>query len=157
MIMVDAYRQPYIPFYLTTKEFFELARDRLRPAAWWRSTSATRGVGPAREVLSATLRSVFAYVARDPVNATNTILMGSARRCRARTLRRRRAPCPPTCGRSRGAAGRLGPPLPAATSTPTTTRRSSGSSTRRSWRRRPEERNEYAALLALASSFERLD
>ena len=30
-IMVDAYRQPYIPFYLATEEFFELARDRLAP------------------------------------------------------------------------------------------------------------------------------
>ena len=30
-IFVDAYRQPYIPFYLTTKEFFELVRDRLNP------------------------------------------------------------------------------------------------------------------------------
>ena len=31
MIIVDAYRQPYIPFYLATREFFELARDRLAP------------------------------------------------------------------------------------------------------------------------------
>ena len=30
VITVDAYRQPYIPFYLTTKEFFEEVRDRLR-------------------------------------------------------------------------------------------------------------------------------
>ena len=30
-IFVDADRQPYIPFYLTTREFFELVRDRLRP------------------------------------------------------------------------------------------------------------------------------
>ena len=30
-IFVDAYRQPYIPFYLTTREFFTLVRDRLRP------------------------------------------------------------------------------------------------------------------------------
>ena len=30
-IFVDAYRQPYIPFYLTTREFFALVRDRLRP------------------------------------------------------------------------------------------------------------------------------
>ena len=29
--MVDAYRQPYIPFYLTTREFFALVRDRLEP------------------------------------------------------------------------------------------------------------------------------
>src|SRR5215218_8142894 len=28
VIVVDAYRQPYIPFYLATREFFELARDR---------------------------------------------------------------------------------------------------------------------------------
>jgi spermidine synthase len=31
IIIVDAYRQPYIPFYLATREFFELARDRLEP------------------------------------------------------------------------------------------------------------------------------
>jgi spermidine synthase len=31
LIVIDAYRQPYIPFYLATEEFFELARDRLRP------------------------------------------------------------------------------------------------------------------------------
>src|ERR671931_2846885 len=30
-IFLDTYRQPYIPFYLTTKEFFQLARDRLLP------------------------------------------------------------------------------------------------------------------------------
>jgi predicted membrane-bound spermidine synthase len=29
VIVVDAYRQPYIPFYLATREFFELTRDRL--------------------------------------------------------------------------------------------------------------------------------
>jgi hypothetical protein len=29
MIAVDAYRPPYIPFHLTTVEFFQLARDRL--------------------------------------------------------------------------------------------------------------------------------
>jgi spermidine synthase len=31
VIIVDAYRPPYVPFYLTTKEFFELVRDRLYP------------------------------------------------------------------------------------------------------------------------------
>jgi spermidine synthase len=30
-ILIDAYRQPYIPFYLATKEFFELTRDHLNP------------------------------------------------------------------------------------------------------------------------------
>ena len=31
LIVVDAYRQPYIPFYLATKEFFALVRDHLAP------------------------------------------------------------------------------------------------------------------------------
>lgn len=31
VIIVDAYRPPYVPFYLATKEFFALVRDRLRP------------------------------------------------------------------------------------------------------------------------------
>jgi spermidine synthase len=31
LIVVDAYRQPYVPFYLATTEFFRLARKHLRP------------------------------------------------------------------------------------------------------------------------------
>ena len=31
LIVADAYHQPYVPFYLTTREFFRLARDRLEP------------------------------------------------------------------------------------------------------------------------------
>jgi spermidine synthase len=31
LIVIDAYRQPYIPFHLTTKEFFEEARRHLSP------------------------------------------------------------------------------------------------------------------------------
>ncbi len=31
LIFVDAYRQPYVPFYLATREFFALARRRLAP------------------------------------------------------------------------------------------------------------------------------
>jgi spermidine synthase len=31
LILVDAYRPPYVPFYLTTREFFRLARSRLEP------------------------------------------------------------------------------------------------------------------------------
>ncbi len=31
VVVVDAYHQPYIPFYLATEEFFELVRDRLTP------------------------------------------------------------------------------------------------------------------------------
>ena len=31
LIVADAYHQPYVPFYLATREFFELARERLAP------------------------------------------------------------------------------------------------------------------------------
>ncbi len=31
VIGIDAYRQPYIPFHLATREFFETTRDRLKP------------------------------------------------------------------------------------------------------------------------------
>src|SRR5204862_147093 len=31
LIVVDAYRPPYVPFYLATQEFFRLARSRLAP------------------------------------------------------------------------------------------------------------------------------
>jgi spermidine synthase len=31
LIAMDAYRQPYIPFHLTTREFFQVARDHLSP------------------------------------------------------------------------------------------------------------------------------
>jgi hypothetical protein len=31
LVFVDAYRPPYVPFYLATREFFRLVRDRLRP------------------------------------------------------------------------------------------------------------------------------
>lgn len=31
LIVIDAYHQPYVPFYLATREFFRLVRERLRP------------------------------------------------------------------------------------------------------------------------------
>jgi spermidine synthase len=31
LVVVDAYRQPYVPFYLATREFFRLVRDHLTP------------------------------------------------------------------------------------------------------------------------------
>jgi hypothetical protein len=76
--MVDAYRQPYIPFYLTTKEFFALARDRLAPGGVVAiNVGHPEGSDRLERVLSATLLSVFPQVARDPLNSTNTILMAS--------------------------------------------------------------------------------
>ncbi len=78
VIAVDAYRQPYIPFYLSTKEFFELARDRLAPGG-----ILIVNIGhPEREdklekVLTATVRTAFPHALRDPIAPTNTMLVAS--------------------------------------------------------------------------------
>jgi spermidine synthase len=75
-ILVDAYRQPYIPFYMATKEFFRLAHDRLAPGG-----RVIINVGhPERsdaleKVLTATMRESFPSVIRVPSEATNTILV----------------------------------------------------------------------------------
>jgi spermidine synthase len=77
-ISLDTYRQPYIPFYLTTREFFETVRDRLRPAgALIVNVGHPRGEDGLEKVLSATLAEVFPYVMRNPIESTNTLLVAS--------------------------------------------------------------------------------
>jgi spermidine synthase len=112
-IFLDTYRQPYIPFYLTTKEFFALARDRLRPGG-----SVVINVGHPRasdkleKVLSATLGSVFAHVGRDPVKPTNTMLIASDAAPSRGTLERAAFSLPADLRPiAMNAAGRLEPPL----------------------------------------------
>jgi spermidine synthase len=78
VIMVDAYRQPYIPFYLATREFFELARDRLAPGgAVIVNAGHPEGNDDLETVLGATLADVFPTVLRDPIEDTNTLLLAS--------------------------------------------------------------------------------
>jgi spermidine synthase len=87
-IFVDAYRQPYIPFYLTTREFFAEARARLAPGGVVAvNVGHPEGSDALERVLTATMRTAFAYVARDPVRSTNTILIGSDRPVDANVLR----------------------------------------------------------------------
>jgi spermidine synthase len=78
VIMVDAYRQPYIPFYLATKEFFELARDRLAPGGVVIVNAGhPEGNDDLETVLGATMADVFPTVVRDPIEDTNTLLLAS--------------------------------------------------------------------------------
>src|SRR3954469_12984414 len=78
LIVVDAYRQPYIPFYLTTREFFALARARLRPGgAVVVNVGHPEGSPRLERVLAATMRAAFAHVLRDPSEDTNTQLIAS--------------------------------------------------------------------------------
>jgi spermidine synthase len=79
-IFLDAYRQPYIPFYLVTRQFFASIRAHLRPGG---VLIVNVGHLPAsnalEQVVSATLRAEFPVVMRDPVSATNSLVMASAR------------------------------------------------------------------------------
>lgn len=112
-IFVDAYRQPYIPFYLTTKEFFALARSRLRPGGVVIVNAGHPENSDALErVLAATLASVFPTVLRDPAKDVNTLLLAtmsgaSGARLEANTPGLPRALRPLALA----AARRAGPPL----------------------------------------------
>jgi hypothetical protein len=76
--MVDAYRQPYIPFYLATREFFELARDRLATGGVVIVNAGhPEGNDDLEKVLGRTLADVFPTVIRDPLEDTNTLLLAS--------------------------------------------------------------------------------
>jgi spermidine synthase len=78
VISVDAYRQPYIPFYLTTVEFFESVRDRLRDGGVLIVNAGhPEGQDELEKVLSATLGEVFPHVLRDPIEPTNTLIVAS--------------------------------------------------------------------------------
>jgi len=80
VIMVDAYRQPYIPFYLTTREFFALAKDHLNPGGVLVVNSAhPEGSETLEKVLTATLRTSFGRdgVWRDASEPTNTVLVAT--------------------------------------------------------------------------------
>ncbi len=77
-IVVDAYRQPYIPFYLTTREFFTEARRRLADrGVVIVNVGHPPGSDQLEHVIAATLRAVFPHVARDQVDATNVLEVAS--------------------------------------------------------------------------------
>ena len=77
LIVVDAYRQPYIPFYLVTKEFFELARDHLAPGGVVVvNVGHPEGDDDFERVLGRTMADVFPTVLRDPAEQTNSLLIG---------------------------------------------------------------------------------
>ena len=80
VILVDAYRQPYIPFYLTTQEFFALVRDHLEPGGLVVvNVGHPQGSTSLEKALSATMRAAFGYDAvwRDPSQRINTMLVGT--------------------------------------------------------------------------------
>lgn len=79
LIGIDAYRQPYIPFQLTSREFFQEVSDHLRPGG-----VAVVNAGRTRtdyrlvDALASTMRDVFPFVtAIDVERYANTMIIGS--------------------------------------------------------------------------------
>jgi spermidine synthase len=81
VILVDAYRQPYIPFYLTTREFFESAKAHMAPDGVLainvgRTPTDTRLV----DALSGTLNAVFpnVFVIESNRRFTNSVIYATS-------------------------------------------------------------------------------
>ncbi len=113
-IMVDAYRQPYIPFYLATREFFELARDRLAPGGVLiLNVGHPEGGEELERVLGRTMAAAFPQVLRWPIEPTNTLLLGGDGSASALRLLRDADRLPARLRPlARSAAEGLGPRLP---------------------------------------------
>ena len=110
-IFLDAYRQPYIPFYLTTREFYALVASRLRPdGAFVVNVGHPLGEHRLERVVSATLGAVFRHVLRDPMTDTNSLLIASQARLDPKRLTTRSLPAAVHALASREAA-RLSAPL----------------------------------------------
>jgi predicted membrane-bound spermidine synthase len=113
VISVDTYRQPYIPFYVTTVEFFETVRDRLAPGGVLIvNVGHPEGEDALEKVLTATIAEALPHVMRDPIEKTNTLLVASATPLSAARLRSAVPDLPPALRPTAlAAAGSLAAPL----------------------------------------------
>jgi hypothetical protein len=76
LIVVDAYRQPYIPFYLATREFFRLAREHLEPGGLIAlNVAAVPGDHELSRTIGATLLAAFPQAWRWPALRFNDLLL----------------------------------------------------------------------------------
>ena len=98
LIVVDAYHQPYVPFYLATREFFRLARERLRPGGIVAlNVASVPGDDSLLDGIAGTLAARVAAVAVWPALRFNKIVLAFdgpdayVRDPRWRTWRRRAA------------------------------------------------------------------
>ena len=79
LILIDAYRQPYVPFYLTTREFFALCRQRLRPGGLVAlNVSTVPGDERLAQGIAGTLRTEFPQVVSWQALRFNQFVVGLA-------------------------------------------------------------------------------
>lgn len=77
LIMIDAYRQPYVPFYLATREFFRLCRQRLAPGGIVAlNVSTVPGDDRLAESIAGTLRAEFPQVVTWQALTFNQFVVG---------------------------------------------------------------------------------
>ena len=79
VVVMDAYRQPYIPFHLTTREFFQQAKDHLKPGGVavvnaGRTPTDYRLVDAVASTMAAVFPSVYLV---DVPSFSNTLVYGS--------------------------------------------------------------------------------
>ena len=81
LIIADAYHQPYVPFYLATREFFQLARERLTATGILAlNVAAVPEDESLLDGITGTLRHEFEHVAVWPALRFNKIVLASSRR-----------------------------------------------------------------------------
>ncbi len=77
LIVVDAYHQPYVPFYLATREFFDLVRERLAPGGLVAlNVAAVPDDERLVRAIGRTLGSELPQVLEWPALRFNTIVVG---------------------------------------------------------------------------------
>jgi spermidine synthase len=112
-IFLDAYREPEIPWYLTTRDFFALCRRHLAPGGTLvANVSHGAGADELERVLTRTMRSVFPAVVRDRLDDATSLLVASTSPASPAALRRYLPRLSPELrGIGRDAASRLTRPL----------------------------------------------
>jgi spermidine synthase len=95
LIVVDAYRQPYVPFYLATREFFRLVREHLRPGGVVAlNVAAVPDDKRLVDAVGGTLAADFPQVLEWPALRFNTIVLGLTKPLSAEELQGRLASGP---------------------------------------------------------------
>jgi spermidine synthase len=90
LIVVDAYHQPYVPFYLATREFFRLVREHLAPGGIVAlNVAAVPDDKRLVRAMEATLAAELPQVLEWPALRFNTIVLGLTEPLAQTEIRRR--------------------------------------------------------------------